>query len=195
MNPPQRKDKETFEKEALVHLDALYRYARRLTGREADAEDLLQETYLRALRFFHRYEPGTNCKAWLFRIMRNLFATRWQAQKRHPSTTSLEDTEEYYLYAHLQDPRRSSEGHPERWFFEHNLTPQVRQALDELPDPFRETLILCDVEGLSYQEIAEVTGVPVGTVRSRLNRARSRLQRKLWEDYRGEALTSPPSGA
>src|SRR5690606_27088360 len=145
-----------FEAEALVHMDSLLRFARRLTGSERDAEDLLQECYVRAIRFFHNYQPGTNCKAWLFRIMHNLHINRWHSEKRAPATSSLEDTEEHYLYNRLHDPRQALEGNPELEFFASNPAPQIRKALESLPDEFRTPVLLCDVEGFSYTEIAEI---------------------------------------
>lgn len=168
-----------FQNEALVHMDALYRFARRLTGNEKDAEDLLQEAYLRAYRFWHKYQRGTNCKAWLYRIMRNLSINRAQTRARRPNQTSLDDTEEWYLYSQLRDQETTESKSPEKLFFEKNWSPEVRQALEDLPDEFREPLLLCDVEGFSYQEIAELLDVPIGTIRSRLNRARRRLQKVL----------------
>lgn len=193
--PPARPlDRETFEREALVHMDALYRFARRLTGQEGDAEDLLQECYARALRFFYNYREGTNCKAWLFRIMHNLHINRWQARKRAPLSTSLDDAEDYYLYNRLHDPRQSLEGNPEIEFFASNPAPEIRRALGSLPTEFRTPVLLCDVEGLSYHEIARIMDIPVGTVRSRLNRARRRLQ-GLLADYRSQELPRAVSAA
>jgi RNA polymerase sigma-70 factor (ECF subfamily) len=170
-----------FQEEALPHMDAVYRYARRLAGNEKDAEDLLQETYLRAFRFWHNYQKGTNCKAWLFRILRNLSINRAQSQARQPISASLEDTEDYFLYGRLQDPDQSLIENPERTFFTHNWSPEILAALDKLPEEYRSSVILCDVEGMSYQEIAEILDVPIGTVRSRLNRARGKLQQLLLE--------------
>lgn len=177
---PSELDKD-FQDEALVHMDALYRYARRLTGNDRDAEDLLQETFLRAVRFWHNYQKGTNCKAWLFRIMRNLSINRAQAAGRAPQGASLDDTEEWYLYNHLHDPEQSEEGSPEKLFFEHNWSPEITRALQKLPEEYRSAIILCDVEEFSYQEIAEILQIPIGTVRSRLNRARGKLQELLLE--------------
>ncbi len=171
----------TFQEEALVHLDALYRYAERLTFNEKDAEDLLQETFLRAYRFWERYKKGTNCKAWLYRIMKNLSISKAQSRARKPDQTSLDDTEEWYLYSQLRDQESAEEKSPEKLFFERNWSPEVREALDSLAPEFREPILLCDVEGFAYQEIAELLEVPVGTVRSRLNRARRKLQKKLAE--------------
>lgn len=180
---------EVFQREALAHMDALYRYARRLTGKDRDAEDLVQDTYLRALRFFSHYQEGTNCKAWLLKIMHNLYINRWQSRLRQPAVDSLEDSEEWYLYNRLRDHQQYADN-PERAFFERNWSPDIKEAIDRLPEEFRAPLLLCDVEGLSYQEIAEVLGIPIGTVRSRLNRARARLQKYLWE-YAREDLALP----
>jgi RNA polymerase sigma-70 factor (ECF subfamily) len=162
-------------------MDAVYRYARRLAGNDKDAEDLLQETFLRAFRFWHNYQKGTNCKAWLFRILRNLSINRAQSQARQPVSASLEDTEDYFLYGRLQDPEQSQSDNPERTFFTHNWSPEILAALDKLPEEYRSAVVLCDVEGLSYQEIAEILEVPIGTVRSRLNRARGKLQQLLYQ--------------
>lgn len=178
VSPEQYAD---FQKEALVHTDALYRYARRLTSDTREAEDLLQETFLRALRFWHQYQKGTNCKAWLFRIMRNLSINRAQSRARNPVSDSLDDTEEWSLYGRLHDPASIQEDSPEKRFFEENWSPEIVQAMARLPEEYRSAIILCDVEGFSYQEIADILEVPIGTVRSRLNRARSRLQQMLLE--------------
>lgn len=178
VSPEQYDD---FQKEALVHTDALFRYARRLNSDVREAEDLLQETLLRALRFWHQYQKGTNCKAWLFRIMRNLSINRAQSKARNPANDSLDDTEEWSLYARLKDPDSVAEESPERLFFDHNWSSEIVEAMAKLPEEYRSAILLCDVEGFSYQEIAEVLEVPIGTVRSRLNRARNRLQQLLYE--------------
>ena len=178
VSPEQYED---FQKEALVHSDALFRYARRLTSDPREAEDLLQETFLRALRFWHQYQRGTNCKAWLFRIMRNLSINRAQSKARNPAGDSLEDTEEWSLYGKLRDPDSLKEDSPEKRFFEHNWSSEIVEAMARLPEEYRSAIILCDVEGFAYQEIAEILEVPIGTVRSRLNRARTRLQQLLHE--------------
>jgi len=178
VSPEQYDD---FQSEALAHTDALFRYARRLNSDPREAEDLLQETLLRALRFWHQYQKGTNCKAWLFRIMRNLSINRAQSKSRSPISDSLDDTEEWSLYAKLQDPDSAREESPEKKFFEQNWSSEIVEAMAKLPEEYRSALLLCDVEGFSYQEIAEILNVPIGTVRSRLNRARNRLQQSLLE--------------
>jgi RNA polymerase sigma-70 factor (ECF subfamily) len=171
---------EDFQNEAMPHLDALYRYALRLTRNEKDAEDLLQDTFLRAFRFWGNYQKGTNCKAWLFRIMKNLFLNKVDKRKRSPEPTSLDDTEEWYLYSQLKEAGPDAVREDPAAIFElKDWTEQIQQAIDRLPDEFREPLVLFDGEGLSYQEIADLLEVPIGTVRSRLNRARKKLQREL----------------
>jgi RNA polymerase sigma-70 factor (ECF subfamily) len=170
-----------FQDEALIHNDALYRYARRLTMDTREAEDLLQETFLRALRFWHQYQKGTNCKAWLFRIMRNLSINRAQSKARSPVKDSLEDTEEWSLFGKLKDKDELSNESPEKMFFTHNWSPEIVNAMAKLPEEYRSAIILCDVEGFAYQEIADILEIPIGTVRSRLNRARSKLQSLLLE--------------
>ena len=169
-----------FQTEALPHLDALYRYALRLTRSDKDAEDLLQDTFLRAFRFWGNYQKGTNCKAWLFRVMKNLFLNKVDKKKRSPDSTSLDDTEEWYLYSQLKDagPEAARED-PAAIFELKDWTEEIQAAIERLPDEFREPLVLFDGEGLSYQEIADLLEVPIGTVRSRLNRARKKLQREL----------------
>lgn len=169
-----------FQQEALPHMDALYRYALRLTRNEADAEDLLQDTFLRAYRFWDKYQKGTNCKAWIFRIMKNLFLNRVDKSNRTPDQTSLDDTEEWYLYGQLKDGGPDSVKEDPASIFElKDWTEQIQEAIERLPEDFREPLVLFDGEGLSYQEIADLMDLPIGTVRSRLNRARKKLQKDL----------------
>jgi RNA polymerase sigma-70 factor, ECF subfamily len=170
-----------FEETALVHLDALYNLGLRLTHNRAEAEDLVQETYLRAFKNFHRFNPGTNCRAWLFTILRNVFLNR----VRRTGTELLEGD------AALPDPgldRLPSATFggtpafgrtPEEEFFQTILHGDVERALRALPRPFREAVVLADLEGLSYREVAEVLGCPIGTVMSRLSRGRALLRRGL----------------
>lgn len=170
----QRPDNE-FEDTALVHLDALYSLGLRLTHNRAGAEDLVQETYLRAFKNFHRFNPGTNCRAWLFTILRNLFLNHIRRSGRE----ILEGD------ARLPDPgldgvaSTTLGGSPEEEFLQTLLHGDVERALKALPLPFREAVVLADLEGLSYREVAEVLGCPVGTVMSRLSRGRSLLRHAL----------------
>jgi RNA polymerase sigma-70 factor (ECF subfamily) len=164
-----------FGETALVHLDALYTLALRLTHNRAEAEDLVQEAYLRAFKNFHRFNPGTNCRAWLFTILRNVFLNRI----RRDGTEILEGD------AGLPDagldsfPSVTFGGTPEEEFFQTILHGDVERALRALPLPFREAVVLADLEGLSYREVADVLGCPIGTVMSRLSRGRALLRRGL----------------
>ena len=165
----------SFEREALVHLDSLYRVAVRLTGNPAEADDLVQETMLKAYRAWHRFEQGTNAKGWLLTILRHAFINEYRRRTRHPETVDLDAIEPFSVFDELQDDD------PQGTFFDRIVDDEVLRAIDELPEQFRETVVLSDVEGLSYEEIARVLEVPVGTVKSRLFRARRMLQAKLYD--------------
>ncbi len=172
---PVDQNRASFEQEALVHLDALYRVALRLTGNPADADDLVQETMLKAYRAWDQYEKGTNAKGWLLTILRNSFINEYRRRTRHPETVDVDTIEPYAVFGEVQDDD------PQGAFFDQIVDDEVLKAIDELPEAFRETLVLSDVEGLSYQEIGKILGVPVGTVKSRLFRARHALQGKLYQ--------------
>jgi RNA polymerase sigma-70 factor, ECF subfamily len=166
-----------FEAVALVHLDALYRNALRLTQNRSEAEDLVQETCLRAFRSFHRFNPGTNCRAWLFTILRNAFLNRIRQAGRDVlagETAELEPASARHVAE--AEPAR---GHPEEEFFQTVLHGDVDRSLRALPLTFREVVILADLEGLTYKEIAQVLGCPLGTVMSRLSRGRALLRQAL----------------
>jgi len=168
-----------FETEALSFLDALYRTALRMTRSEADAEDLVQETYIRAFRFRDQFTPGTNLKAWLFRILTNTFINSYRRRQSQPEFTELADVDEFSLYKRMSDLRASSaSGDPEREFLDGLVDSEVKDALTELPEKFRQVVLL-DVEGFSYKEIAEMLDIPIGTVMSRLHRGRKFLQKRL----------------
>jgi RNA polymerase sigma-70 factor (ECF subfamily) len=173
--PVDQKKRASFEQEALVHLDALYRVALRLTGNAADADDLVQETMLKAYRAWDQYEKGTNAKGWLLTILRNSFINEYRRRTRHPETVDVDTIEPFAVFGEVQ------EDDPQGAFFDQIVDDEVLKAIDELPVAFRETLVLSDVEGMSYQEIGKILGVPVGTVKSRLFRARQALQGKLYE--------------
>jgi RNA polymerase sigma-70 factor (ECF subfamily) len=167
-----------FEAAVAENIDALYRGALRMTGKPDEAEDLVQETFLRAYRFQHQFQPGTNFKAWLFKIQTNLFRSRYR--KMYNSPQSLDDTEEFYLYQHL-GPDNPKGDDPAGDVLDKLGVEEVRRAIEDLPPAYREAVLLTDVEGFSYKETAEILGVPVGTVMSRLHRGRQRLQRSLYE--------------
>jgi RNA polymerase sigma-70 factor (ECF subfamily) len=167
-----------FEAEALPHMDVLYNFALRTTGNEDDARDLLQETYLKAYRFWDKYEKGTNIRAWLFRIMKNSYINRYRKETKEPDKVDYDDIENFYntIRAESTDPNDL-----QQQLYGNLLGDEVTKALQSLPDDFRTVVILCDIEGLTYEEIAEFVECPIGTVRSRLHRGRKLLQAKLFE--------------
>jgi RNA polymerase sigma-70 factor (ECF subfamily) len=169
---------EEFKKEALPHIGILRNYAYKMTGNELDADDLLQETYLRAFRFFHKFEKGTNCKAWLFRIMKNLFINNYRKNQKSPGKVDYEEIENFF--ENIKSDKVDSSDLQEK-VFSNLLDDQVTIALNSLQDDFKTVIILCDLEGLSYEEIAEFVQCPIGTVRSRLHRARKLLAQKLYK--------------
>ncbi len=164
----------SFDQEALPHLDALYRVALRLTGDPTQAEDLVQDTMLKAYRSWQQYRPGTNAKGWLLTILRNTFINDYRRRKLEPMAMDLDAVEPRALF------RSAEVDDPEGTFFSQIVDEKVTEAIDALPPDFREVLVLSDVEGLRYSEIAEAIGVPVGTVKSRLFRARRLLQAALY---------------
>ncbi len=164
-----------FDQVVLVHLDALYHLALRLTRNRAEAEDVVQEACLRAFRSFDRFNPGTNCRAWLFTILRNVFLNRVRREGREVFEGDTGILESSAKSATSPEP----EGNPEEEFFQTVLHGDVDRALQALPLVFREAVILADLEGLSYREIAEVLRCPVGTVMSRLSRGRQLLRESL----------------
>jgi RNA polymerase sigma-70 factor (ECF subfamily) len=166
-----------FEEVALVHLDALYRTAHRLTGRPEEAEDLVQETFLKAFRSFHQFTPGTNCRAWLYKILRNTLATRHEKRGRDPVGGVPLDDVEPFLGA--EDPDLGLAPETYEALLGRVLEDDVRDALMALPEAYRAVVILADLESLPYREIAEVMDVPIGTVMSRLFRGRRALRGQL----------------
>lgn len=183
-----------FETEALSFLDALYRTALRMTRSEADAEDLVQETYIRAFRFREQFTPGTNLKAWLFRILTNTFINTYRRRQTQPEFTELDGVDEFSLYKRMSDLKTSSgAGNPETEFLDGLVDSEVKDALGELPEKFRQVVLL-DVEGFSYKEIAEMVDIPIGTVMSRLHRGRKFLQKRLLDlaQQRGIAAVRTP---
>jgi RNA polymerase sigma-70 factor (ECF subfamily) len=170
-------DPARFEEEALVFADALYGAALRMTRNRTEAEDLLQETYLKAFRAYGRFEEGTNLRAWLFRILTNTYISTYRKRQRAPLETDVDDVEDLYLYRRLEAAGLSQSA--EDAALERLTAPEVLAALDELPEQFRLAVLLSDVEQFSYKEIAEITDVPIGTVMSRIHRGRKALQRAL----------------
>ncbi len=182
---------EIFEKEFLPHIDALKTFAYHLAYDENDANDLVQETYLKAFRFIDKYDEGTNAKAWLFKILKNAYINEYRKKSKRPTKVDFEDIVSYHdsetkvLPGYL-DLREE--------IFKNMMGDEVTIAINSLPIDFRTVLLLCDVEGFTYEEISKIIDVPIGTVRSRLFRARNMLKDRLksyaekrgYRDYRGE---------
>ncbi len=173
---------EDFEAGVLAQLDSLYRTALRMTNNTQEAEDLVQETMLKAFRFAHTYQPGTNLRAWLFRILNTSAINRYRKQASHPTPASLPEGEDFYLYNRIRDlsGQELTQGADEEVLSQY-LDEDVYQALNNLPPNFRMAVILADIEGLSYKEIADALQIPIGTVMSRISRARRQLQKSLWQ--------------
>jgi len=177
--------RQRFESEALPYLDGLYGGALRLTRNPADAEDLLQETFMRAFSAFHTFEPGTNLKAWLYRILMNTYISSYRKAKRSPQTVPTDDVEPFsYIRSIAEDGSRT----PEAEVLDRIPDEEVKHALEELPEQFRVAVLLADVEGFSYKEIADITETSIGTVMSRLHRGRKALQKALWQYARERGL-------
>jgi RNA polymerase sigma-70 factor, ECF subfamily len=184
-------DRESFVEDALPHMKSLYSTALRLTGNAADAEDLVQDTYLRAFRSYETFTAGTNLRAWLFRILTNAHINRYRSRMRRPEETELDDVEDLYLYRRIADVHslgRSAEDELLELFSE----AEVLAAIDGLPEAYRLAVLLADVEGFAYKEIAQILDIPIGTVMSRLHRGRKQLQRELY-DYAVSRGLAPAS--
>lgn len=172
----QDKKQKEFLDEAIPHMNLLYNFARHLTGNEEDANDLLQDTYLKAYRFWDKYEKGTNIRAWLFRIMKNSYINKYRKNSKEPESVDFGEIEEFYTSVQEEE---AIEDNLAKKIFNNLFEDEVQKAIDELPTDFKTVIILCDIEGFTYEEIAEFLDIPIGTVRSRLHRARKVLQKNL----------------
>lgn len=171
-------DRKDFAEQAMQFAPQLYSSALRMTRNAADAEDLVQETYLRAYRGFGNFSDGTNLRAWLFRILTNTYINRYRAKQRRPQETDLADVEDLYLYKRVSSIDAASRS-AEETLFDLFTDDEVKAALENLPESFRLPVLLADVEGFSYKEIAEMLEIPVGTVMSRLHRGRKAMHKAL----------------
>ncbi len=169
---------EDFEEEIIPHLDAMYNFALRLTSDPSDAEDLVQDTIVKAFRFFSSYEKGTNAKAWLFRILKNSYINNYRRKSKQPNQVDYDEVSTFYETIRAE---RTDTSDLEDKMFRDLIDDDISNALDELPEDFRTVVLLCDVEGFTYEEIANMLDVPIGTIRSRLHRGRNLLKAQLIE--------------
>ncbi|TLU55691.1 MAG: sigma-70 family RNA polymerase sigma factor [Chlorobium sp.] len=176
LSPAEHKKQIEFQNEAVVHLHALYNYALHITMNPDDAEDLVQDTYLKAYRFFNSFERGTNCKAWLFKILKNNYINIFRKNSKEPGKVDYDLIKDFYHS--IKDTRRDTT-EADSDYFHTMLHEEVYQALLSLPEEFREVIQLCDIEGFTYEEIANMVDSPIGTVRSRLFRGRKLLRAQL----------------
>ena len=186
-------DQATFSEDAMPLMDCLYSAAMRMTRNAADAEDLVQETYLKAFNAYERFETGTNLKAWMYRILTNSYINAYRKKQRRPDESDIDDIEDLYLYRRLGGAEsavlsRSAEDELLEMFGED----EVKLALEDLPEHYRMPILLADVEGFAYKEIAEILDVPIGTVMSRLHRGRKQLQKRLYSFAEEHRLLPDP---
>ncbi|UII34759.1 sigma-70 family RNA polymerase sigma factor [Fulvivirga ulvae] len=175
----QMEKEKTFEKEFLPHIDSMYNFAYRLTFDEDDAKDLVQDTYLKAYRFIESFEKGTNAKAWLFRILKNSFINDFRKKSKQPSKVDYQEVETFY---NSEDVDQSITTDLRIETVQDMIGDEISNALNSLDVDFRTVIILCDLEGFKYDEMAKILDIPIGTVRSRLHRARNLLKERL-SDY------------
>ena len=175
---PDKEKTKVFEEEFMPHLDALYNFAYKLTINEDDAKDLLQDTSLKAYRFINSFEKGTNAKAWLFRILKNSFINDYRKKSKTPGMVDYQDVESYYN-SDKGDSSREITVDLRAETVRDKLGDEITIALNSLDVDFRTVIILCDLEGFKYEEMAKILHIPIGTVRSRLHRARNMLKEKL----------------
>jgi RNA polymerase sigma-70 factor (ECF subfamily) len=166
-----------FENETVPHQDALYNYALKIARNADDAQDLLQETYYKAFKNYHQFENGTNSKAWMFMILKNTFINNYRKIKREPAKLDYDEIED--IYENIKSDQ-AKDNNLDLDFYNDLLDDDLSAALSKIPSKMKEVFLLCDLEGYTYEEIAEITDIPIGTVRSRLHRARKLLQDELF---------------
>ena len=185
--------KEQFTTDAMQYAPQLFSTALRMTRNRSEAEDLVQETYIKGWRSFHTFQEGTNLRAWLFRIMTNTYINKYNAQKRKGTEVELDDVEELFLYKRLGSIDQSQlSSSAEDQMLDLFTDDEVKNALESLPEDFRIPVLLSDVDGFSYKEIAEMLEIPIGTVMSRLHRGRKAMQKMLYEYARDKGLIVEP---
>lgn len=172
----EKKKQKDFDDEIIPHMDALYNFALRLTTDPNDAEDLVQDTIVKAYRFFNSYEKGTNAKAWMFRILKNSFINNYRKTSKKPAEVDYDEVSPYYESIRAE---RTETSDLENLMFREMMDDDLSNALTRLPEDFRTVVLLCDVEGYTYEEIANMLDVPIGTIRSRLHRGRNLLKTEL----------------
>ena len=185
-------DQADFEGDAMQYAGQLYSAALRVTRNPADAEDVVQETFLKAYRAYDTFKAGTNLKAWLYRILTNTYINRYRKAQRRPSEVELGELQDLYLFKRIGESSGASVSAEEE-VLARFVDTDVKQALESLPEHFRMPVLLADVEGFSYKEIAEILDIPIGTVMSRLHRGRKALQKKLWSVAEERGLTGSAS--
>jgi RNA polymerase sigma-70 factor (ECF subfamily) len=187
-------DQADFEREALQYTKQLYSAAMRMTRNPADAEDLVQETFLKAYRAFNTFQEGTNLKAWLYRILTNTYINKYRKEARRPSEVDLGTVEDFYLYRRVGSEESAEVARTtEDRVLDGLVEADIKKAVEDLPENFRLPVLLADLEGFSYKEIADILDIPIGTVMSRLHRGRKAMQKSLWEFAVNRGLV--PEGA
>lgn len=184
-NPVNEQTRKEFSEAAFPHMDEMYAAALRMTRNPQAAEDLVSDVYSRAWKSFHQFERGTNMRAWLYRILTNAYINEYRKKVRHGTPVDIdqyENQDEFYIFNKLaQQPARDEED-PAKAVLAKFAEQDIQNAIARLPDGYRETVILSDLQGLSYEDISKALDIPIGTVRSRLNRGRRQLQKALWEE-------------
>jgi RNA polymerase sigma-70 factor (ECF subfamily) len=179
LSPEELKKQNDFRVEMLPHLESMYNFALHLTNDHDDAEDLVQDTMVKAYRFFTSYEKGTNAKAWLYRILKNSFINRYRKISKMPAQVDFEEISTFYETVRSEQTETTD---MQELYFRGIMGDEITKALEKLPEDFRTVVIMCDIEGFTYEEIANMLDVPIGTIRSRLHRGRN-LLRNLLETY------------